>query len=176
MYSFAGAGSPFGWLRLLPGFLSTDRLWLRRCIDWSLKHVHGVDSYYSLYSIPRHVLMHLDLPARGDLFAAAGIEGARSISDDAAASGGAWAVWDYRMDERHAFDELERRLKRPRELLIVGANRLHGGDDHAPWRGRGGHEDRAQQHRDHGPASRGGHAHLKPLAAEGLVSTAYSSR
>ncbi|MCK4236573.1 MAG: hypothetical protein KAX38_05605, partial [Candidatus Krumholzibacteria bacterium] len=53
MYSFAHGSSAFGWLRLIPKSVSSEKLWLRRLIRWKLENLDGVRSYYSLYSVPR---------------------------------------------------------------------------------------------------------------------------
>lgn len=107
MYSFARSGSPFAWLRLVPGGVSARRLWLRRTIRWHLAHVAGVRGYYSLYDVPRDVLPHLDIPARGDIFAPRGGGDAKTIFDWLADEGVNRLVWDYRTDEARAFGELE---------------------------------------------------------------------
>jgi hypothetical protein len=107
MYSFARHGSPFAWLSLVPRRVSTRRLWLRRLIRWHLARVSRVRGYYSLYDIPRPVLAHLDLPARGDLFKPRGAGRAGSIFDDLDKNSVPHMVWDYRIPEAQAFDELE---------------------------------------------------------------------
>ena len=110
MYAFAGSRSPFGWLRMVP--LSSERRLLRNAIRWVLDRVYRIGSYYSLYSIPRDILFHLDLPARGRMFGPGGADPARNIFDDIERRGGAWRTWDYRVDEEEAFDALERSVER----------------------------------------------------------------
>jgi hypothetical protein len=110
MYAFAGRRSPFGWLRMVP--LSSERRLLRNTIRWVLDHIYRIDSYYSLYSIPKGILSHLDLPARGRMFGPGGADPARNIFDDIERRGGMWRTWDYRLDEEEAFDALERSVER----------------------------------------------------------------
>ncbi len=107
MYSFARGGSPFAWLRLVPPGISARRLWLRRAIRWNLAHAAGVKGYYSLYDVPREILPHLDIPARGDIFAAKGAGNARTVFDRLEKEEVSRLVWDYRTDEARAFGELE---------------------------------------------------------------------
>lgn len=107
MYSFARRGSPFAWLSYLPRGVSTKRLWLRRLIRWNLAHLSRMRGYYSLYDIPREVLANLDLPARGDLFKPRGAGRAKSIFDGLDEESVPHMVWDYRIPEVRAFDELE---------------------------------------------------------------------
>jgi predicted AlkP superfamily pyrophosphatase or phosphodiesterase len=111
MYSFAEKGSPFAWLALIPRFVSARRLWLRRLIRWNLSHACNVRGYYSLYDIPREVLPHLDIPAKGDIFAPHGAGASPSVFDRLEESGVPSLVWDYRMPEREAFDELEEAVR-----------------------------------------------------------------
>jgi predicted AlkP superfamily pyrophosphatase or phosphodiesterase len=111
MYSFARGRSPFSWLRLVPGRVSARRLWLRRAIRWHLAHVARVNGYYSLYDIPREILRHLDISARGDIFAPGGAGGVPTIFDRLAERGVPRLVWDYRTEEGRAFDELEEAVR-----------------------------------------------------------------
>jgi hypothetical protein len=111
MYSFARERSPFSWLRFVPGRVSARRLWLRRAIRWHLAHVARVNGYYSLYDIPREILPYLDIPARGDIFAPGGAGDAPTIFDRLAERGVPRLVWDYRMEEGRAFDELEEAVR-----------------------------------------------------------------
>jgi hypothetical protein len=111
MYSFARERSPFAWLALVPRRVSARRLWLRRAIRWNLAHVAGVKGYYSLYDVPRKVLPHLDIPARGDIFAPRGAGESRTIFDWLADERIPRRVWDYRTDEWRAFDELEETVR-----------------------------------------------------------------
>ena len=62
MYSFAERHSPFSWLGLVP--FSSERRILRNSIRLVLDRLYRIESYYSLYSIPRKVFPNLDLPAR----------------------------------------------------------------------------------------------------------------
>ena len=111
MYSFAQDGSPFAWLRLVPRRVSARRLWLRRAIRWNLAHVAAVKGYYSLYDVPREVLPHLDIPARGDIFAPRGAGDTRTIFDWLEKEKVSRLVWDYRTDEARAFGELEEAVR-----------------------------------------------------------------
>ncbi len=108
MYSFALDSSPFGWIRLLPSNISSRRLWLRRLIRWKIKHISGIRSYYSLYSIPRSILPFLDLPAVKHLFTH-GVENCRTILDSFVRE--KVFVRDYRMEEKSAFRDLSESLK-----------------------------------------------------------------
>ncbi len=119
MYSFESERSPFRWLRYLPGGISSRRLCLRRLIRWKLERVHGVSSYYSLYSIPREILMHLDLPARANLFDRGGVEGCKTILDVLEEQGASVFVRDYRTSEERAFDELEEAVKGGRNDFYI---------------------------------------------------------
>jgi hypothetical protein len=107
MYSFSRDQSPFGWLRLMPRSVSARRLWLRRLIRWHLRFAGGVRGYYSLYDVPREVLPHLDIPAKGDLFAPRGAGEASTIFDALDGEKAPFLVWDYRTAEDRAFAELE---------------------------------------------------------------------
>ena len=106
MYSFARGRSPFAWLALVPRRVSARRLWLRRAIRWNLAHVAGVKGYFSLYDVPRKVLPHLDIPARGDIFVPRGAGETQTIFDWLERENVPSLVWDYRTDEARAFDEL----------------------------------------------------------------------
>jgi predicted AlkP superfamily pyrophosphatase or phosphodiesterase len=107
MYSFARNGSPFAWLRLVPGRVSSRRLWLRRLIHWDLSRVRRVRGYYSLYDVPRAVLPFLDIPAREDIFAPGGGGSMPTVIDRMEERCVPRKVWDYRTTEALAFDELE---------------------------------------------------------------------
>jgi hypothetical protein len=107
MYSFAKTSSPFAWLALVPGSVSARALWLRRIMRWSLAHVSRMRGYYSLYDIPREILPRLDLPARRDIFKPDPRGALRTIFDDLEERSIPYLVWDYRIPETRAFDELE---------------------------------------------------------------------
>jgi hypothetical protein len=111
MYSFAQQGSPFSWLRAMPGCISSERLWLRNAIRWALERVHRVRSYYSLYSIPRSALPYLDLPSRERLFAPRGGGEVPNIFDFMEHRGLRWQVWDFTVPEEDAFNALERSMQ-----------------------------------------------------------------
>jgi hypothetical protein len=111
MYSFAARGSPFAWLALVPRSVSARRLWLRRLIRWHLFKNAGVRGYYSLYDIPREVLPHLDIAARGDIFAPGGAGRTSSVFDRIEAIGMPHIVWDFRTPEGRSFDELEEAVR-----------------------------------------------------------------
>jgi hypothetical protein len=111
MYSFARGRSPFAWLALVPRRVSARRLWLRRALRWHLAHVTGVKGYYSLYDVPREILPHLDIPARGDIFAPGGAGERRTIFDWLERERISRLVWDYRTDETRAFGELEESVR-----------------------------------------------------------------
>ncbi|MGD1047838.1 MAG: alkaline phosphatase family protein [Candidatus Krumholzibacteriaceae bacterium] len=111
MYSFAEKGSPFGWLSLVPPRVSARRLWLRRLIQWDLAHRVKMQGYYSLYDVPREILPRLDLPARGDMFAPRGGGAARTIFDELEERRMPHMVWDYRVSEARAFDDLQEAVR-----------------------------------------------------------------
>jgi hypothetical protein len=111
MYAFARRGSPFGWIRLMPGAASMQRRWMRNLVRWKLEHIDRIQSYYSLYAVPRDVLPYLDLPARRSLFSAGGVEGIHSIFDELKRRGTAVFLRDYRTPEEKAFEELERSVR-----------------------------------------------------------------
>ncbi len=119
MYSFARKRSPFAWLALVPRRVSARRLWLRRAIRWRLENVTGVRGYYSLYDVPREVLPHLDIPARGDIFAPRGAGETRTIFDWLDEEGIPRMGWDYRMAEGRAFDELEEAVRGRRAAFYL---------------------------------------------------------
>lgn len=112
MYSFSEHGSPFGWLRFLPGSVSAERLWLRRLMRWNLERLHGVRSYYDLYSVPRSVFPYLDLPARDNIFEPGAGRATHTVLDWLETRGAGVMVWDYRVNESEAFDALESQLKK----------------------------------------------------------------
>ena len=112
MYSFTGAGSPFGILGPLSPLGGTDRLWVRRLLDWKLRRVDGIKAYYSLYDVPGDVMRNLDLPARRSTFGHLGGGRRRTVIDAAAASGEKIFVRDYNTPEETAFDELGAALER----------------------------------------------------------------
>ena len=115
MYSFAGKSSPFSWLKYLPGSISSKRLLLRNAIRWKLDRLDGLRSYYSLYEVPRSVLPNLDLPSKERMFGPGGAGKTTNIFDHLKRTGEKWRVWDYRVDESLAFDELEHELKTAHE-------------------------------------------------------------
>ena len=51
MYSFASGRSPFGILGALGQLGGTDRLWVRRMLNWKLSRMDRISAYYSLYDI-----------------------------------------------------------------------------------------------------------------------------
>ena len=110
MYAFSDGHSPFRWLRLVP--CSSERRLLRNAVSLVLSRLYGVESYYSLYSVPREVLPYLDLSARRRMFAPGGAGAVRNIFDELAGRGDAWRVWDHTTDERESFDALERTVER----------------------------------------------------------------
>lgn len=114
MYSFAEKGSPFGWLSLVPHAVSARRLWLRRLIQWDLAHRVRMRGYYSLYDVPREILPRLDLPARGDMFAPRGGGAAKTIFDELEERRMPHMVWDYRVSEARAFDDLQEAVRSKR--------------------------------------------------------------
>jgi hypothetical protein len=114
MYSFAERGSPFGWLSLVPHRVSARRLWLRRLIQWDLAHRVRMRGYYSLYDVPREILPRLDLPARGDMFAPGGGGAAKTIFDELEERRMPHMVWDYRVSEARAFDDLQEAVRAER--------------------------------------------------------------
>lgn len=107
MYAFSSRCSPFSFLDVLPGGVSLDRLWLRRLVNWKLRRIDNISSYYSLYRVPRGVIRHLELPARSNLFAPGGGGGTMTIVDELYRRGTGIFVRDYRTPERLAFTELE---------------------------------------------------------------------
>ena len=111
MYSFASRSSPFSWLKYLPGRISSKKLWLRKAIRWKLDRLDGVRSYYSLYEVPRPVFPNLDLPSKERMFGPGGAGEKKNIFDHFIHTGARWRVWDYRVDEKLAFEELESELK-----------------------------------------------------------------
>ena len=113
MYAFADDHSPFKWLRAVP--FSTERRRLRNSIRWVLDHLLKVGSYYSLYSIPREIFPHLDLPARRKMFAPGGAAPHRNIFDELEARGTAWRAWDHTGEEEEAFDALEQSIEAKNE-------------------------------------------------------------
>ncbi len=115
MYSFARRSSPFSWLKYLPGCISSKKLWLRKAIRWKLERLDGVRSYYSLYEVPRPVFPNLDLPSRKRMFGPGGAGEKKNIFDHFIRTGARWRVWDYSVDEKLAFEELERELKSSQE-------------------------------------------------------------
>lgn len=110
MYSFSEGRSPFGWLKAMPGSDSTRRIWVKRLIRWKLDRIDRVTSYYNLYTFPKDILCLLDLPARKQLFQPGGVEGHRTIFDEALKRGMRLFIRYYDTDERTAFDELEAAL------------------------------------------------------------------
>lgn len=119
MYSFARGGSPFAWLRLVPRGVSARRLWLRRLIRWNLARMSRVRGYYSLYDVPRAVLPSLDIPARNDLFAPGGGGSAENVFDRLRNDGVRPLVWDYRIPEPRAFEELEDAVRSRRSSFFL---------------------------------------------------------
>jgi hypothetical protein len=115
MYAFADSPSPFRWLRFVP--VSSERRLLRNSIHWVLDHLYSIRSYYSLYSVPREMFPHLDLPARSRMFAPGGAGSERNIFDELETRGITWHVWDYTVDEEEAFDGLERSIERGDEAF-----------------------------------------------------------
>ncbi|UCF05951.1 MAG: alkaline phosphatase family protein [bacterium] len=112
MYAFARRGSPFGWVRFMPGPASMQRRWMRNLVRWKLDHLDRIQSYYSLYAVPRDVLPYLDLPARRNLFTVGGVDGVHSIFDELKRRGIPVFVRDYRTPEEEAFEELEQSVRR----------------------------------------------------------------
>ncbi len=112
MYSFGGDEFPFAWLRYLPAFASSDRLWVRKLLNWKLAHIDGISAYYNLYDVPRKVLCHLDLPARKRLFSIDSVKGCRTVIDRAVAGDVPLFIRDYHTREDRAFDELNGALSR----------------------------------------------------------------
>jgi hypothetical protein len=110
MYAFTDGHSPFRWLRGLP--ISSERRRLRDSVRWVLDHLYGVRSYYSLYSVPREIFPHLDLPARRRMFGPEGAGPKRNIFDELEARGAVWRAWDYSVEEEEAFDALELSVER----------------------------------------------------------------
>lgn len=110
MYAFSAGRSPFSFLNALPESISLDRRWLRRLVDWKLRRIDGLSSYYSLYRVPRAVIRHLEIPARGNLFEPGGGGGAMTIVDELHRRGVGLFVRDYRTPERDAFAALEREI------------------------------------------------------------------
>ena len=109
MYSFAAGSSPFRWIGMLP--VSSRRRLLRNSIRWVLDHIYHVDSYYSLYDVPREILIHLDLPARSRMFGPGGAGKHMNIFDELEARRTNWISWDHTVPEERAFDELERAVE-----------------------------------------------------------------
>jgi len=118
MYSFSPDGSPFGWLSILPDAISTGRLWLRKLIDWKLRRVDGIKSYYSLYDIPRNILPYLDLPARQNILMPEGAGKSRTIVDELMERGSRLFIRDFHTPEEESFDDLE-------EALLKGSADFH---------------------------------------------------
>ncbi|HMA76947.1 MAG TPA: alkaline phosphatase family protein [Candidatus Krumholzibacteriaceae bacterium] len=110
MYSFSKDRSPFRWLSIIPENVPENRLWLKRLIDWKLRSIDNVKSYYSLYNIPRNVLRYLDLPAKGNLFVPGGVERVNTVIDELAQRGSRIFVRDYHTPEVSAFEQLEEAL------------------------------------------------------------------
>ncbi len=124
MYSFAERSSPFGWLDKLPRRATTDRLWVRRLLSWKLERMDRISSYYSIYDIPRDILINLDLPSRRSIFRRGAFDGCRSILDELESGGIPCFVRDYNTPEEEAFDMLETSLAQGREkfhLLYTAA-------------------------------------------------------
>jgi predicted AlkP superfamily pyrophosphatase or phosphodiesterase len=108
MYSFATGDSPFGWLKHVPSSISSERLWLRNMIHWKLRHIDGIESYYSLYSIPLTILPYLKLPVVKRLFTE-GVRDCKTILDYFRED--RIFVRDYRTPEEKAFNDLSDALK-----------------------------------------------------------------
>ena len=106
MYSFDADASPFRWTKFVPQYVSSERLWFRRAVNFKLRKFDKVTSYYSLYSIPRKVLPYLDLPLRKDYFQPGAINGVPTILDRLQNSGIRFRVWDFKTPEDEAFVEL----------------------------------------------------------------------
>lgn len=119
MYGFDGERSQFGILGPLRPLGGVDRLWIRRLIRWKLRRIDGVDSYFSLYSIPGEVLVNMYLPARSAQFSERGGGRLRSIVDEAAVSPGGLFVRDHRTEEGRAFEDLRAALGERRKDLYI---------------------------------------------------------
>lgn len=119
MYSFSPGRKRFGWLRLIPGSVPSERRWFRSFVRWNLEKIHGVKAYYSLYAIPREILIYLDLPATRNLFAPGGVESVRTIFDELERRGIPWLSWDYRTPEEAAFAEMEEAVKGDRASFYM---------------------------------------------------------
>ncbi|MCD6379048.1 alkaline phosphatase family protein [bacterium] len=111
MYSFARNKSPFRWLSIIPQNVSEKRLWLKRLINWKLRNIDEVRSYYNLYDIPRNVLQYLNLPARRNIFMPEQNREMNTVIDELSRRGSRIFIRDYHTPEVVAFEQLEKALR-----------------------------------------------------------------
>jgi len=107
MYSFNRDSSPLRWLSLLPKGISSKRRWLRRLIDWKLRRIDGIRSYYSLYSVPKKVLPFVDIPAAKNTFLPGGGGECRTILDELSGREAEIFIRDYHTPEKESFSHLK---------------------------------------------------------------------
>ncbi|MFO7914278.1 MAG: alkaline phosphatase family protein [Candidatus Krumholzibacteriales bacterium] len=110
MYSFSRKNSPLKWLSFLPEGVSARRVWLRRLIDWKLRRVDGIKSYYSLYSVPKRILSLIDFPARSNIFLPGGNNRPHSFLDEFYSRGLEIFIRDYHTPEKDSFSHLKSAL------------------------------------------------------------------
>jgi len=106
MYSFDQKGSPFHWLRNMPRFVSTERRWLRRIVDYQIVRNIRVSAYYNLYDVPSRALSYLDIPARKQLFTPDSVPGCETLIDKGMKKNLPVFIRYYDIDEKVAFQDL----------------------------------------------------------------------
>jgi len=111
MYSFNRESSPFKWTKLLPDSLSDGRRWFRRLVDYKLRRIDGIESYYSLYSIPKHILPYIDIPLRRDYFRPHALKDNETVFDKLEKKKHYFKVWDFKFPESLAFSMLKDEIK-----------------------------------------------------------------
>jgi len=112
MYSFARNTSPLRWVSLIPKCVSGKRLWIRRLINWKLRNIDEVRSYYNLYDIPRNVLQYLDIPAKRNIFMPDEYARFNTVIDELSRRGLRLFIRDYHTPEKMAFDHLEEAFRK----------------------------------------------------------------
>ncbi len=112
MYSFSPDGSPFAWLSILPDRFSTEKLWLRNLVNWKLRRVDGIKSYYSLYDIPRNILPYLDLPARQNFLMPGAGGKSKTLVDELMERDRRLFIRDFHTPEHESFSDLEEALRK----------------------------------------------------------------
>jgi len=111
MYSFNSDTSPFKWTKFFPDSLSDGRRWFRRLINYKLRRIDGIESYYSLYSIPKHILPYIDIPLKRDYFRTHALEDNETVFDKLKKNKHYFKVWDFKVPESLAFNMLKDEVK-----------------------------------------------------------------